>query len=77
MIAAAVAVLTLLAVPAASASDQAKAAKREAKKEPQAVVQAPRRGNGYVEQLADKMKFGSSAWWEQMRREGRLGGETP
>jgi hypothetical protein len=33
--------------------------------------------NGYQEQLADKMRFGSSAWWEQMRREGRLGGETP
>ena len=32
--------------------------------------------NGYQEQLADKMRFGSSAWWEQMRREGRLGGET-
>jgi hypothetical protein len=35
------------------------------------------RGNGYQEQLADKMRFGSSAWWEQMKREGRLGGETP
>ena len=35
------------------------------------------RGNGYKEQLADKLRFGSSAWWEQMRREGRLGGETP
>jgi hypothetical protein len=33
--------------------------------------------NGYQEQLADKMRFGSSAWWEQMKREGRLGGETP
>jgi hypothetical protein len=33
--------------------------------------------NGYQEQLADKMRYGSSAWWEQMRREGRLGGETP
>jgi hypothetical protein len=33
--------------------------------------------NGYQEQLADKLRFGSSAWWEQMRREGRLGGETP
>ena len=35
------------------------------------------RGNGYKEQLADKLRFGSSAWWEQMKREGRLGGETP
>ena len=38
---------------------------------------AQRRGNGYQEQLADKLRFGSSAWWDQMRREGRLGGETP
>ncbi len=38
---------------------------------------APRRGNGYVQHNADKMPFGSSAWWDQMRREGRLGGETP
>ena len=36
-----------------------------------------RPGNGYVEYNADKMRFGSSAWWEQMRREGRLGGEVP
>ena len=35
------------------------------------------RGNGYQEQLADRLRFGSSAWWEQMKREGRLGGETP
>jgi hypothetical protein len=31
----------------------------------------------YRELLADKMKIGSTEWWEQMRREGRLGGETP
>jgi hypothetical protein len=31
----------------------------------------------YHELLADKMPIGSSQWWEQMRREGRLGGETP
>ena len=35
------------------------------------------RGNGYQEHLADKLPMGSSAWWEQMRREGRLGGESP
>jgi hypothetical protein len=35
------------------------------------------RGNGYREQLADKLPMGSTAWWEQMRREGRLGGESP
>jgi hypothetical protein len=31
----------------------------------------------YVEFDASKMRFGSARWWEQMRREGRLGGETP
>lgn len=31
----------------------------------------------YVELNASKMRMGSTAWWEQMRREGRLGGETP
>jgi hypothetical protein len=36
-----------------------------------------RRGNGYVQHDAEKLPFGSSNWWEQMRREGRLGGETP
>jgi hypothetical protein len=35
------------------------------------------RGNGYREHLADKLPMGSSGWWEQMRREGRLGGESP
>ena len=31
----------------------------------------------YVELDASKMRIGSARWWEQMRREGRLGGETP
>ena len=31
----------------------------------------------YGELDASKMRFGSGQWWEQMRREGRLGGETP
>ena len=39
-------------------------------------LQAGPRGNGYREQLADKLPYGSQAWWDQMRREGRLGGET-
>jgi hypothetical protein len=38
---------------------------------------ATSRPDDYRELLADKMPIGSSAWWEQMRREGRLGGETP
>lgn len=33
--------------------------------------------DGYVEMRADRMRFGSNAWWDQMMREGRLGGETP
>jgi hypothetical protein len=33
--------------------------------------------DGYMEMRADKMPFGSNAWWDQMQREGRLGGETP
>ena len=33
--------------------------------------------DGYREQLTDKLPYGSSAWWQQMRREGRLGGESP
>jgi hypothetical protein len=35
------------------------------------------RPDPYVERDANKMRFGSGPWWEQMRREGRLGGETP
>jgi hypothetical protein len=31
----------------------------------------------YIERDASKIRFGSTEWWEQMRREGRLGGETP
>jgi hypothetical protein len=33
--------------------------------------------DGYVERDANKMPFGSAMWWEQMQREGRLGGERP
>jgi hypothetical protein len=57
---------------------QTKPAKHHAKKVPSAdSYAATSRDGGYVQQLADKMRFGSSGWWEQMRREGRLGGETP
>ena len=31
----------------------------------------------YIERDASKLPFGSAIWWDQMRREGRLGGETP
>ena len=33
--------------------------------------------DGYREQWSDHLPFGSSAWWEQMQREGRLGGDKP
>jgi len=56
----------------------AQAASRAApEQQPQARAAASARGEGYREQLVDKLPFGSAAWWEQMRREGRLGGETP
>jgi hypothetical protein len=36
----------------------------------------PERG-GWYERDANKLPFGSAIWWEQMQREGRLGGEAP
>jgi len=57
----------------AGSSDKKRKAHRTAVAHPAA---SPRPG-GYRELLADKMPIGSTAWWEQMRREGRLGGETP
>ena len=69
---------------ASGAQAQSEKQKRYAKKTPRSQVEdnsngyaGRRQNNGYTEQLADKMRFGSSSWWEQMRREGRLGGETP
>lgn len=58
----------------AGASDKKKKAQRHASAPAPAATPRPER---YHELLADKMPVGSSAWWEQMRREGRLGGETP
>ena len=62
-------------IPEAAAADKAKKAQRHAASRP-APAGTPR-PDRYHELLADKMPVGSSAWWEQMRREGRLGGETP
>jgi hypothetical protein len=31
---------------------------------------------GWYPHDADRLPIGSAIWWEQMRREGRLGGET-
>ena len=70
------AVVLLAGTSAAGAQTPPKREKLEAKKQsPQERV--ARRGESYKEQLADKLPFGSAAWWDQMRREGRLGGETP
>ncbi len=63
------------APPMANAEPQPKHATASAKKAAPA-ASAPR-PDGYREQLAEKLPFGSQAWWDQMRREGRLGGETP
>jgi hypothetical protein len=70
----AVGVLLLVAgaVSPAEAKKQPRHAKTDARRAP---AEPP--ANGYREQLADKIPMGTSAWWEQMRREGRLGGETP
>jgi hypothetical protein len=37
----------------------------------------PPRPDAYVERDANKLPFGSAIWWDQMQREGRLGGEMP
>ena len=64
--------------PLAAAEGQARA---KARKPPAMAVQRPEPRSApvqpYVELNSERMKVGSGAWWEQMRREGRLGGETP
>jgi hypothetical protein len=77
MIAAAAAALMMVMAPAVYAGAQAKPEKRQAKWPSGSEQASSRQDSGYTQQLADKVQFGSSAWWEQMRREGRLGGETP
>jgi hypothetical protein len=69
---------------ASGAQAQSEKQKRYAKKTPRGQVDGTadgyagrRQNNGYTEYRVDNMRFGSSGWWEQMRREGRLGGETP
>jgi hypothetical protein len=76
VIAALMSLALLATATAAAAQMQQKPPKYEGKKEQARASPLPR-GNGYREQLADKLPFGSSAWWDQMKREGRLGGETP
>ena len=70
-------------VAPAAAQTQSKSQRGYVKKAPpkyptgRQYTSQPRDDSGYREQLADKLPFGSSAWWEQMQRENRLGGETP
>jgi hypothetical protein len=71
--------LSCALVAQAGASDEAGSSDKKRKAQRAAVPHAAAspRPDGYRELLADKMPIGSTAWWEQMRREGRLGGETP
>jgi hypothetical protein len=59
---------------AGATDDKKRKAHKHAASAPAAAAPRPER---YRELLADKMRIGSTEWWEQMRREGRLGGETP
>jgi hypothetical protein len=65
------------AVLPATAQTQPKQPRAYVKKEPAPQTAPLPRGNGYREMLADKLPFGSQAWWDQMAREGRLGTEHP
>jgi hypothetical protein len=68
-------VMSVAVIAEAGASDDKKRkAQKHAASAPTAATPRPER---YRELLADKMRIGSTEWWEQMRREGRLGGETP
>jgi len=76
-----VAALSLLVgvVGEASAETSAKKHKRYVKKPPAVQEYATARStrpDSYVERDASKLPFGSAIWWDQMQREGRLGGET-
>jgi hypothetical protein len=77
---ASVAALSLLALPAGevSAKDQKKRAS-QAKKPATMQEHRPRAeaADAYIVREADKLPFGSAIWWDQMQREGRLGGEVP
>lgn len=44
-----------------------------AKKRTYAPAYERSQGSDYTEHLADKLRFGSSAWWRQMDRERRGG----
>ena len=79
LLAAALLLLSSVAGEVSAASD-AKKHKRYAKKSAAAQEYTTARStlpDAYVERDANRLPFGSAIWWDQMRREGRLGGETP
>jgi hypothetical protein len=81
VLARALAAFLLLTGPAAQAGT--KAEKRHGKGHGTSAFSRPGRehqdpnAGGWYPHDASKLPFGSMVWWEQMRREGRLGGETP
>jgi len=82
MVLAVVAALSLLACLAgeAGAKTYAKKHKHDAKKPASAQAHSSARSYGadaYVDRDVNRLPFGSAKWWDQMLREGRLGGEIP
>src|SRR5262249_41784641 len=75
-----VAVTTLLIMFAVACESDAKTYKRHSKRHtPYAAEYAAHQhrnqdSGGWYEHDANKLPFGSTRWWGQMRREGRLGG---
>jgi hypothetical protein len=74
------AVVTAAIVAPADDLSAASSPRKEQKRE-RSHLAGPARGvpllEPYVELDANKMPFGSAKWWEQMRRDGSAGGETP
>ena len=62
------------------AKTYAKKHKHDAKKQAFSQAHSSARSYGadaYVDRDVNRLPFGSAIWWDQMRREGRLGGEVP
>ena len=82
MVLAVVAALSLFACLAgeAGAKTHAKKHKHDAKKPASVQAHSSARSyspDAYVERDVNRLPFGSANWWDQMLREGRLGGEIP
>jgi hypothetical protein len=80
----AAAVVSMVAVSAleSNAQDYSKGSKRyakrqvgDAKPDPDNKIKYPD-AKGYYPHDASKLAYGSALWWEQMQREGRLGGDV-